>query len=187
MSDMQGGFNPNMPMQPPYQSGNFGNNGYNGYDNFNGCNTGYPMNGYGNNPPNNNSNGFMPTNQNYSQNNAHQPQSVIGQSNVNWAAGIDDVKRIQLAANCNYMLLDGNTDGLMYIKSCDNIGKPHLQYFKYTEITEQDALEMINENHSQFATKEEVREIKEMIANLAKSNGGEDNGKQSVSSAKSSK
>lgn len=187
MNDMQGGYNPNMPMQPPYQSGNFGNNGYNGYDNFNGYNNGYPMNGYSNNPPNNNSGGFMPTNQNYNQNNASQPQTIISASNIIWAPGIDDVRRAQLAPNCNCSMFDSNTNGLMYIKSCDNIGKPNIQYFKYTEITEREALDLINANSPQYATKEEFKELKEMISNLAKANGGEDNGKQSVSTAKSAK
>lgn len=181
-----GGYGGNMQMQP-YQGGGYANNGYNDFNNYNNSYNTYNNapnpNDYGNNGRFNGG-GFMPVNSNqYGQNGGAQSPDMITSSNIRWTSGIDEMKRTQLASNCNCVMFDGNTNGLMYIKSCDNIGKPNMQYFKYTEITEQEALSLINANYPQYVTKEE---LKEMLAELT-NKGGDDNGKQSVQSAKSSK
>lgn len=168
----QGGYNGNMQMQP-YPAGN---------PEFNGFNSPNPNN-YGNNiRP---GNGIMPVNTSqFEQNGGSRDPNMITGSNIRWASGIDEVKHTQLAPNCNCAMFDGNTNGLMYIKSCDNIGKPNMQYFKYEEISEQEALAMVNANSPQYVTKEE---LKEMLSELISTKGGDDNGKQSVQTAKSSK
>lgn len=93
----------------------------------------------------------------------------IGQNNgITWVQGVEGAKAYQLAPNSNTILLDSETDGRMYIKTCDNIGMCTLRYFNYKETTATPA-KASEIDTSQFVTRSElsgiISELKEGLSN----------------------
>lgn len=62
-----------------------------------------------------------------------QPQKTITESNVIWAKGIEGAKEINALPSIPVIILDSETDGVMYIKTCDSAWKPSLKIFDYKE------------------------------------------------------
>ena len=56
-------------------------------------------------------------------------------SGINWVQGIEGAKAIQLVKpNDMGLFLDSENDGVMYIKTSDNIGMCNLRMFRFTEV-----------------------------------------------------
>ena len=56
-------------------------------------------------------------------------------SGINWVQGIEGAKAIQLKPNDLGVFLDSENEGVMYIKTSDNVGMCTLRTFKFTEVT----------------------------------------------------
>ena len=56
-------------------------------------------------------------------------------SGINWVQGIEGAKAIQLKPSDLAMFLDSENEGVMYIKTSDNVGMCNLRTFKFTEVT----------------------------------------------------
>ena len=82
------------------------------------------------------------------------PQSQAGQSNILWVPGNNGAKSFPGGPGINLILLDSEEEGIMYIKTFDNVGMPNkLRKFRYEEILE-DQPDTVNPN-PQYITKEE--------------------------------
>lgn len=82
-----------------------------------------------------------------------------------WVNGIEGAKAYQIEPNSNILLLDSDTEGIMYIKTCDNIGMCSLRTFTYTELTETAPTTQIDT--TQFVTKDEMQNaINQAMATL---------------------
>ena len=101
----------------------------------------YGMNGgqYGMNGMN----GYVP--QQYQQvQNPYGNNDVQYASGINWANGISDAKAFRIKPNDKVIILDSENEGVMYIKSSDNIGMCSLRAFRFNEVTDQ----LINNGHN---------------------------------------
>ena len=82
------------------------------------------------------------------------PQPQVGQSNILWVPGNNGAKSFPGGPGINLILLDSEEEGIMYIKTFDNVGMPNkLRKFRYEEIFE-DQPDAVNP-HTQYITKEE--------------------------------
>lgn len=86
--------------------------------------------------------GYVPVGYPAVQNNPPQPSQVqappasaktITESNVIWAKGEEGAKAINAIPSIPVIILDSETDGVMYIKTCDSAWKPSLRIFDYKE------------------------------------------------------
>lgn len=55
-------------------------------------------------------------------------------SAITWVQGLEGAKAFQLLPNSAALFLDSENDGVMYIKTSDNIGMCNIRRFKYTEV-----------------------------------------------------
>ena len=89
-------------------------------------------------------------------------QTTQPHNNINWVQGVEGAKAYQLAPNSNVLLMDSETNGRFYIKTCDNIGMSTLRYFEYKEVSAAKAPEI---DTSAFVTRDElaktINELKE--------------------------
>lgn len=86
--------------------------------------------------------GYVPVGYPAVQNNPPQPSQIqappasaktITESNVIWAKGEEGAKAINAIPSIPVIILDSETDGVMYIKTCDSAWKPSLRIFDYKE------------------------------------------------------
>lgn len=128
-------------------------------------------------------NPYLPTNQfqnRYS--NPYMPTTTSQATNngITWVQGIEGAKAYQLTPNSIAMLMDSESDGRFYIKVSDNVGMCTLRIFDYTEVTNNISNNTNTNNNldlSNYVTKDELNDIISKI----KDNGGNNNGKQSIS------
>ena len=80
-------------------------------------------------------------------------QQPMRYSPINWVKGVDEAQLYQLLPNTSAVLMDSENEGIMYIKSRDNIGFSQLRVFKYTEITD---AKPETPDLSAYVTKDEV-------------------------------
>lgn len=82
---------------------------------------------------------------------------VTNNNRITWVNGIEGAKAFQIEPNSNILLLDSDTQGRMYIKTCDNIGMCNLRIFTYEEVTENSQPAQTPEiDTSKFVTKDEM-------------------------------
>lgn len=82
---------------------------------------------------------------------------MTNNNRITWVNGIEGAKAFQIEPNSNILLLDSDTQGRMYIKTCDNIGMCNLRIFTYEEVTENSQQAQTPEiDTSQFVTKDEM-------------------------------
>lgn len=82
---------------------------------------------------------------------------MTNNNRITWVNGIEGAKAFQIEPNSNILLLDSDTQGRMYIKTCDNIGMCNLRIFTYEEVTENSQLAQTPEiDTSKFVTKDEM-------------------------------
>lgn len=93
-----------------------------------------------------------------------------------WVRGNEGAKSFQTPINSNVPLFDQDNEGILYIKSTDNLGMSKLRVFKFEEISDAPTPE------SQYITKTEVEGIVSNILN--KLLGGNENAEQSISTVK---
>ena len=79
----------------------------------------------------------------------NKPQNI--QNSIVWVQGVEGAKAYQMSPNTNMLLMDSETNGRMYIKSCDNVGMCSLRYFDYTEVDPN--------QKSEYVTKAELETI----------------------------
>jgi len=91
-----------------------------------------------------------------------QPVQLIGA----WVQGIEGAKGYQMPPNAVAVLLDSETEGMMYIKNTDGIGMSTLRSYKYTEHIEEPKK---NPDLTEYVRKDELRDL------IAKIAGGEKN------------
>ena len=84
-------------------------------------------------------------------------------SQITWVQGIEGAKAYQIMPNSAALFLDSENDGIMYIKTSDNIGMSSIRRFKYTELLEEpEATKGINA--SEYVRKDELEAlIREVI------------------------
>ena len=70
--------------------------------------------------------------------------------------GIEGAKAWQLTPNSNVILMDSENDGMLYIKTSDNVGMCNLRRFKYEEITEPSTSKM---DLSEYVKKSELQNL----------------------------
>lgn len=108
------------------------------------------------------------------QNNNMQP-AVASQSNeLIRVTGVDGAKAYQMPPNSITALFDSSED-IFYVKSTDGAGFPTIKAYQFTEIQEQAKQ---NVQMTDYISREEFEQFKQEVMN---------NGKQSVSTAKSAK
>ena len=96
-------------------------------------------------------------------------QTQTPRPGINWVNGEEGARAFQIAPNSNVMLLDAENEGMFYIKSADNIGMCTIRTFRYSEVidaTPQPVQQRMNDPMSQYATKQELQELKDMITSL---------------------
>lgn len=82
---------------------------------------------------------------------------MTNNNRITWVNGIEGAKAFQIEPNSNILLLDSDTQGRMYIKTCDNIGMCNLRIFTYEEVTENSQPAQTPEiDTSKFVTKDEM-------------------------------
>ena len=82
------------------------------------------------------------------------------------------------------VLLDAENEGRFYIKSADNIGMCSLRIFEYKEIIDaQPAQQCGNSSPVEYATKQELLELKNMINSLTLKYQGGGRNEQSLQPA----
>lgn len=82
---------------------------------------------------------------------------MTNNNRITWVNGIEGAKAFQIEPNSNILLLDSDTQGRMYIKTCDNIGMCNLRIFTYEEVTENSQQAQTPEiDTSKFVTKDEM-------------------------------
>ena len=133
-------------------------------------------------------NNFYPTYSNYPQGyNAVPVQSA--RQGIIWVNGEEGARAYAMAPNSNVMLLDAENEGRFYIKSADNIGMSSLRIFEYKEILD---AQPVSQMHTQtqyhngpveYATKQELQELKDMINSLSLQARGGGRNEQSVQPA----
>ena len=88
-----------------------------------------------------------------------QPQANVAplqqNNHIVWVNGIEGAKGYQLEPNSNILLLDSDTEGKMYIKTCDNVGMCNLRIFDYMEVTDTPAQPQVDTTN--FVTKDEMQ------------------------------
>ena len=92
-----------------------------------------------------------------------QPAQIAQNNGINWVQGVEGAKAFSMSPNSNAILMDSETYGRFYIKTCDNIGMCNLRYFDYTETSATPIKPEIDA--SNFVTKDEltsvIKELKE--------------------------
>ena len=84
-----------------------------------------------------------------------------------WVQGYEGAKSYIMQPNSNAILLDSETEGRFYIKVSDNIGMCSLRIFNFTEVeSDNQNGEVIDVKTSQYATKKELNELKQLINSL---------------------
>lgn len=68
--------------------------------------------------------------------NNYRPQNPINYNNIVWVIGVEGARAYQIPSNSNVVLLDSENEGIMYIKTSDNIGMCNLRVFKFEELTD---------------------------------------------------
>lgn len=82
---------------------------------------------------------------------------MTNNNRITWVNGIEGAKAFQIEPNSNILLLDSDTQGRMYIKTCDNIGMCNLRIFTYEEVTGNSQPAQTPEiDISKFVTKDEM-------------------------------
>ena len=92
------------------------------------------------------------------------PPRGMSANNIMWVQGHEGAKSYIIPANSNVILLDSEEEGKMYIKSSDNIGMCTLRTFMFNEIIDVEPSKEVNTQ--QYATKQDLQEIREMINSL---------------------
>lgn len=84
-----------------------------------------------------------------------------------WVQGYEGAKSYIMQPNSNAILLDSETEGRFYIKVSDNIGMCSLRIFNFTEVeSDNQNGDVIDVKTSQYATKKELNELKQLINSL---------------------
>lgn len=89
-----------------------------------------------------------------------QPGSII------WVNGEEGARSYAMAPNQSSILLDAENEGRFYIKTSDNIGMCSIRTFNYQEII--DVHPNQQANSVQYATKQDVQELRDLIDSLWK-------------------
>lgn len=99
-----------------------------------------------------------------------QPNMVTMQNrkpgSIIWVHGDEGARSYYVAPNDSVILLDADIEGKMYIKTADNIGMCTLRYFNFNEIIDVHPNQMTNS--VQYATKQDVQELRDLIDSLWK-------------------
>ena len=89
-------------------------------------------------------------------------QNNAQNNGIIWVQGVEGAKAYQVAPNSNVLLMDSETNGRFYIKTCDNIGMCSMRYFSYVEDSAPTKQEI---DTSAFVTKDElanaIKDLKE--------------------------
>ena len=95
-------------------------------------------------------------------------QTQTPRPGITWVNGEEGARAFQIAPNSNVMLLDAENEGMFYIKSADNIGMCTLRTFRYSEVIDAQPVQqrMNDPMMDQYATKQELQELKDMINSL---------------------
>lgn len=104
------------------------------------------------------------------------PQAQQPTGGIIWVQGIEGAKGWQMLPNTNVILLDSENEGVMYIKTCDNIGICTMRIFDFTERTS--APNSQSGDLSEYVRKDELQDLVQSMI------GGKDY-EQSVSAVKS--
>ena len=112
------------------------------------------------------------------------PQQTV-RNGINWVNGEEGARAFQIAPNSNVMLLDAENEGMFYIKSADNIGMSTLRIFKYKEIVDTQPVNTPQMANApvEYATRQEVQELRDMISSLTYQHRGGGRNEQSIQSA----
>ena len=73
---------------------------------------------------------------------------------INWVQGVEGAKAYPLQPKESVVLMDSESDGLFYIKVCDDIGKCSLHTYKYEEVVGESGVDM-----SQYVKKSELESL----------------------------
>lgn len=62
--------------------------------------------------------------------------SVMNYNNIVWVIGAEGARAYQIPPNSSVIMLDSENEGIMYIKTSDNIGMCNIRIFKFEELTD---------------------------------------------------
>lgn len=62
--------------------------------------------------------------------------SVMNYNNIVWVIGVEGARAYQIPPNSSVIMLDSENEGIMYIKTSDNIGMCNIRIFKFEELTD---------------------------------------------------
>lgn len=85
-------------------------------------------------------------------NNYYNKQNPINYNNIVWVIGVEGARAYQIPFNSSVLMLDSENEGIMYIKTSDNIGMCNIRLFKFEECTE------TPQNSNDYITREEFEQ-----------------------------
>ena len=106
-------------------------------------------------------------------------------NSIIWVQGVEGAKAYQLSPNSIVILMDSDTDGRFYIKTSDNVGMCTLRVFDFTEVTNSSTPQNATPDMTKYVTREEFDNLVNSLHINNNSDGGNKNGKQSISTTKS--
>lgn len=62
--------------------------------------------------------------------------SFMNYNNIVWVIGVEGARAYQIPQNSSVIMLDSENEGIMYIKTSDNIGMCNIRIFKFEELTD---------------------------------------------------
>ncbi len=90
-------------------------------------------------------------------------QNNMQRQDLTKVTGLEGARAYQMAPNSNAALFDSNND-VFYVKSTDGAGFPTIRAFSFKEIN-------LQENHSNYVTRDEFNQLKTMIERIENNNG----------------
>lgn len=102
------------------------------------------------------------------QNYPQQTQPTPPQTNITFVNGIEGAKAFQLSPNSNFLMMDSE-NSRFYVKTTDSLGIANISSYSFTQdekLPGREVMQNIPANTANFATSEELQEIKASIQSL---------------------
>ena len=89
-------------------------------------------------------------------------------TNVVWTQGVEGAKSFNVAPGSYMILLDSDTDGVMYMKSCDMVGKPSLEIYDYKKREPQKQEAVVAPSNPDYVLKKDFEKFREEVKSYLK-------------------
>lgn len=97
------------------------------------------------------------------------PQPRQQTSNVIWVQGIEAARSYNTSPGVVLIMLDSDDPDTMYIKSCDNTGRPSLDIYDYHKREPQKTTATVAPSNPDYVLKKDFEKFKEEVTDYLKS------------------